>query len=551
MATRGRFIACAIVAASALCSCGGGSDAGAPLVGPPVAAPPPAVLPPLIVDVAVRISSTSPYLPDCNGGLTGGIVYPNAEVEPQVAVNPRNPDNWVAAWQQDRWSTGSASGVMSAATFDGGATWTRTAVAFSRCAGGSALNGGDYERATDPWVSFAPDGSVYQMALGVDGSSFDAGAVSAMLVSRSSDGGRTWSDPSTLIRDGAQYFNDKNAITADPTDARYVYAVWDRLAAIGGGPTVFARTTDGGSTWEAARPIYDPGALSQTIGNVIVVLPDGTLVNLFTRLDVDQNNLVVPTLNVLRSDDKGGSWTGPFRVAVALAVGAHDPNNGTPIRDGAMLGQIAVAPDGRLWVAWQDARFSRGAYDGIALASSSDGGRTWSAPSQVNSAPSVQAFTPSVHILPNGTIGVTYYDLRSDRGDPSTLPTELILARSADGVNWTEHRISTTFDLLTAPFSRGLFLGDYQALASANDVFVPVFVRTNSGDLANRTDVFALAARSLASSPSVHAKARPLRAGPAFPEPDFDFARRVHENIVRGMDRRIPGWAARFAVPPR
>jgi hypothetical protein len=51
-----------------------------------------------------------------------------------------------------------------------------------------------------------------------------------MVVNRSRDGGHGWGPPLTLIRDtGPRFFNDKNSLTADPTDARYVYAVWDRL----------------------------------------------------------------------------------------------------------------------------------------------------------------------------------------------------------------------------------------------------------------------------------------------------------------------------------
>jgi len=102
-------------------------------------------------------------------------------------------------------------------------------------------------------------------------------------------------------------------------------------------------------------------------------------------------------------------------------------------------------------------------------------------------------------VTANGTVGVTYYDLRSNTADTSTLPTELILARSLDGIGWTEHRVSAPFDLATAPVARGYFLGNYQGLASADSVFIPVYVRTNSGDTANRTDVFAVATRSLAA----------------------------------------------------
>ncbi|HET9024587.1 MAG TPA: sialidase family protein [Burkholderiaceae bacterium] len=543
------LFACAIASGAALSACGGGDDP-APAVPAPVPSPvPPLVaLPPLVNDASVRLSATTPFDATCTGAAASDTVYLNGEAEPYVAVNPRDPANWVATWQQDRWSGGSSNGLMTATTFDGGATWTRSPTPFSRCAGGNAGNGGDYQRSTDPWVTFAPDGAVFRMGLAVTGASFTAGSANAMLVSRSIDGGRTWGPISTLIRDADQFFNDKNSITADPTDPRYVYAVWDRLAATGGGPTMLARSTDGGTTWEGARAIYDPGQRSQTIGNVIAVLPNGTVVNVFTRIDTTAP--ASASLHVLVSADKGGSWNGPFRIADALAVGARDPDTGVPIRDGANLPQIAVAPHGHLWVAWQDARFSGGAHDGIALARSTDGGLNWSAPVQVNSAPSAQAFTPSVHVTANGTIGVTYYDLRSNSGDAASLPTELILARSLDGTRWTEHRISPPFELTTAPVSRGYFLGDYHGLASANNVFIPVYVRTNSGDSANRTDVFATPARSLAAVAATAGTARVARAAPAAIEPGTEFRQRVHDNIVRTMQRRVPGWGARFSFPP-
>jgi hypothetical protein len=548
-----RCLLAAVLTAS-LAGCGGGSDSG-PAPAPPIApAPPAVVLPPLIADSPVRVSGDTPFAANCTGGALGGTEYRNAEVEPYAAVNPTNAANIVAVWQQDRWSTGLANGLVGAVTLDGGATWSSTMAPFTRCGGGTAANGGDYERATDPWVTFAPNGNAFQMALAAQGASFAPGSVSAMLVSRSTDSGQSWSNPSTLIRDGAGFFNDKNTITADPTDPNYVYAIWDRLAASGGGPSFFARTTDGGNTWEAARSIYDPGMSSQTIGNVIVVLPNGMLINLFTQLTEGAGGQITATLNILRSRDKGGSWSAPIKVADLLSVGARDPETGTPVRDGAGLGQIAVAPNGDLFVVWQDARFSNGARDGIALSRSIDGGSTWSAPVQINSAPAAQAFTPNVHVRANGTIGVTYYDFRSNTADPATLPTELIFARSTDYVTWQENRLTAPFEMLTAPFSRGLFIGDYHALTSANNVFIPVYVRTNSGDPTNRTDVFAVPMRSLPLAAVLGA--RTLRAQPSsMAVPDGEFQERVDENIVRTMERRIPGWSQRLRSrqpsPPR
>ena len=169
MVSRRALLVSALSGCVAVTACGGGSDpapapAPAPVPAPPVPAPPPIALPPLITDTELLVSGDTPFAPGCSGSANG-TEYRNAEVEPQVAVNPLNPGNMVVSWQQDRWSSGGASGVVSAVTFDGGVTWTRSAFAVSRCGGGNAANGGDYSRATDPWVTFSPSGTAFQMAL--------------------------------------------------------------------------------------------------------------------------------------------------------------------------------------------------------------------------------------------------------------------------------------------------------------------------------------------------------------------------------------------------
>jgi hypothetical protein len=482
-------------------------------------------------DFTFKASGPTLFAADCNGVAQEGTLYPNSEVEPFVAVNPRFPLNLIGVWQQDRWSNGGSQGLGTAYSFNGGVTWRRVFVPFSRCAGGNAGNNGDYERASDPWVSFSPNGVAHQMALTFNNTLAPGQTASALLASRSTDGGRTWSTPITLQADTEERFNDKNAITADPTDARYVYGVWDRLSAVpgeGAGPTLLARSVNNGVSWEPTRIIYDPGEAAQTIGNRIEVLPDGTLINLFTLIDYVTEELSV---QVIRSTDKGATWSAPIKIADELPLGAADPETGAPVRDGSILPQLAIGPRGRIVVVWQDARFSGGVVDGIALSQSRDGGLTWSAPVQVNRDPAVAAFTPSVHIRHDGTIGVTYYDFRSNTVDPATLPTDYWLARSRDGLTWRESRVSRAFDLAKAPVARGYFLGDYQGLVSLGPLFLPFYVKTTD-DADNRNDVYLNFALGLASAaaqgaPSVSRQVEQEEAAlPAY--------------SVQGLERALP-----------
>lgn len=476
-----------LLATLAACGGGGGGSGGTTVVPPPpVAGPLPGVL----------MSAASPVPAGCTGGRTSGTVYRNAEAEPMVAVSPLDPRHMVAAWQQDRASNGGALALVSAVSFDGGLSWARTLHPMSRCGGAADGSAGDHQRVSDPWVDFGPDGTVHLMGLAFDGDEFTAGSSTELLASRSTDGGRTWGPPASLLRDGSAVFNDKNTLSADATDARYVFAVWDRVQADGSGPTWMARSTNGGLSWEPARAIYMPVAASgasQTIANRIVVLGDGpergTLLNLFMQIDSAGST---QRLRMIRSSDKGLSWSDPVTIAEQHSVGASDPDTGKPIRDGALVPTIATGPGGTVWVAWQDARFSGGTRDAIALSRSTDGGRSWSAPQMVNRAPGVAAFTPTLQVRADGLVGLMHFDLRSNTADPATLLADLWLLTSRDGVAWSETPLARAFDIAAAPVvTGGYFLGDYHGLVASGTRFVPVAVLP-TGDSANRTDVVVL-----------------------------------------------------------
>jgi hypothetical protein len=450
------------------------------------------------VGVPKQVSGTSPFA-GCtadNVAAQPGTVYPDSEVEPWIAASgtDRNGDgekDIIGGYQQDRWSNGGSRGVYASAWFNG--AWEPVAVP-----GTSACVGGSHLRATDPWVTFSPDGSAYFFTLATS-----AGNDSALLVNKSTDGGLTWGQPVTLIDEDSVFnFNDKNSITADPFDSRYVYAIWDRsnfpsdkreLHSIEGFPrsirsdVMLSRTTDGGVTWETPRAIFAPRANQFSIGHQIVVLSDGTLLDSFMLFHGSGANKKGQEVAVMISKDRGATWSKPITVAKALPGFVADPDDGTPLRTGDIIPDVAAGPDGLAYLVWQEASLAPSG-SAIALSKSDDGGLTWSTPTRVNTVPTTQAFTASIEVLADGTLGVTHYDLRSNTADGgATLPTDYWFLHShTDGASWAESRITpTSFDMRDAPFARGLFTGDYEGLAVQDGNFLTLFSQPHENDPAS------------------------------------------------------------------
>jgi hypothetical protein len=492
----------------------------------------------------VRVSSSSTFAAGCDGiAAETGTVYPNTAVEPYLVINTFNASNLVAAWQQDRWSNGGSRGLMLASSFDGGNSWTLTSAPFSRCTGGNASNFGDYARATDPWLTVTPgNGYVYALSLSFTGTTLAPGSSSAMLVARSTDFGVTWHTPHVLIQDGDQVFNDKGSITADPFNASYVYAVWDRMTSQVAAPTYFSFTADTGSTWQSGYKIYDPGPSAQSIGNQIVVLPGDVLLDVFTEID-NQGAKPTSAVRVIRSVDHGATWSAPATISDLEAVGTANPANNAPVRDGSELVSVSAnANAGVIYIAWQDSRFSMGKHDGIALVQSKDNGQTWSTPVQVNADVNVQAFTPTVNVADDGVVAVTYFDLRNNT-TPATgsLYADCWMVISSDGgAAFTEQHLSGSFNLYHAPDSEGLFLGDYQALVNTGTggVFLPFYAQPQQAAGAVTTDTFISFPPTAAAGAAMPFAALPA---PAAAEPSAEVRERITARTRLVQSQRLRG----------
>ncbi|HXF70267.1 MAG TPA: sialidase family protein [Thermoflexus sp.] len=369
---------------------------------------------------------------------------------------------------------------------------------------------------------------VYMASLGFSSTFCENG----IFVYRSFDNGRTWTRPvvpplappkgafTVVYHESAQnctVFHDKEFITVDntggPHDGR-IYVTWTRFFFANGqykeSPIMMAYSDDNGVTFSDPIEIsgFNPGLCRTQVSgppgecdenqfSIPVVMPDGTLVVAFENqqfrgaADGFRSQYLV-----VRVNPDTFAIEGPFKVADLF-----DGLNDYPInQDGRQTlcnsnfrvnsaGNIAVGPDGTLYLVWSDNRRHAGEFpfptfvgsraDGypcppgkatdvdVFLSKSTDGGRTWSAPVRVNQDPEGNdrdQWFPWVAVAPDGRVDVVFYDRRDD---PNNKLAHTYLARSSDGgQTWTEVQVSdfpSNFD--DAFFGTGRFIGDYNGLA--------------------------------------------------------------------------------------
>ncbi|MFL5886721.1 MAG: sialidase family protein, partial [Thermoleophilaceae bacterium] len=426
-----------------------------------------------VVNGLEAVSSASPF--PAGGCGVPGQRNADTEGEPSIAVNPRNARNLIAVWQQDRFTIdGGALSDVVGVSKDGGRTWKQVLVqGISRCTGGAD------ERASDPWLSFGPDGRAYLATLSFTEHPDLVGKAgpTAQRVSTSTDGGLTWSSPSTVVDDGR--YNDRGAVTADPTRRGTAYHVWVlRTGTLGEqGVELFSKTTNGGGTWSKPRQItrLKQGTVPDPM--FVKVFPDGTLLNLYVLANATA--FLPPSVprtpwDVMaqRSTNGGRSWSKPVKVASIQPPSApQDPDTGAVVR-AYNEASLDIAPDGTAYVAWNVIASQTSSQ--VLFSKSIDGGRSWSKQAAVAKVSS-QAFLPSLAVGGDGTVGVYWDDLRNDRPGDGQLTTDVFYAISKNGGgSWRQGHLAGPFNSLTAPPTdsttvAGRFLGDYQGVAGLRD----------------------------------------------------------------------------------
>jgi hypothetical protein len=402
----------------------------------------------------------------CNDTEYGQDWAPDNEVA--VAVNPTDPNHIVAGSNDYFYRFNNATGARQAivptgffTSFDGGATWIDGQIPM--------LSGNG---AGDPVPAFdAANGTVMMAQLeNVAGQGGGYVAQGDVSVSRSTDGGVTWSRPVTVMKgDGTgigpangAVFWDKEWLTVDnnPDSPNYGTAYLTATRFLNGiqgsyaeSPIYLSRSTDGGATWSQPQEISGshPSCTYQETGpanecdedqfSIPEVAADGTVYVHFlngqnesaweTPFDFDNQIMVV------KSTDGGFTWSSPTPAAL-LEDGLSDMPYSVIGRQtiwGHQLrwtsaGNIAADPTNpnHLTVVWSDRGtanpnasegcFSSGgeppAYDPCAAGPGSDtnvyrsdsydGGATWTARTLISNGGGAQQWFPWADYKSDGTL---------------------------------------------------------------------------------------------------------------------------------------------------
>jgi hypothetical protein len=375
------------------------------------------------------------------------------EVEPDTLSSGAT---FVSGFQQGRFFNGGASDVGFSTSTNGGSSFK-----FGSIPEATKLVGGKtYDRASDASIAFDAMHKVWlESFLGIIAvnpaveSSFRVD----VLVSRSTNGGKTFSPPVAIDAPGNQFF-DKNWTVCDNTSTSpffgHCYTEFDNNSALD--LILMSTSTDGGLTWGPALPTANHAI---GLGGQPLVQPNGTV--------------VVPIINAFEthmmsfvSTDGGASW-GPTNV---ISV----------VRNHSVAGGIRTSPlptaeidgAGNVFVAWQDCRFRVGCTSNDIVFASSSNGVKWSDVMRVPIDPvgsGADHFIPGLAVDPTsaGTgarLALTFYFYPNAACTAATCQLDIGFIDSTNGgVTWS----SAT--MLAGPISlswlpetnQGVMVGDY------------------------------------------------------------------------------------------
>jgi hypothetical protein len=464
------------------------------------------------------------------------------QTEPHLAVNPKDPEHLILGVIDYGFP-----GITTYNTIDGGSTW---AGPFQVKYPSDDLGG-----AGDPVIAFDRDGNAYAASISMNVEEFtirDAvgnAAVSSIPISKSTDGGFTWSEPIASAKSQVGTsppvvdengrptyelrlpFLDKPWIAIGPNindpDKDVIYVTYTKfLTKI---PVFFlfdveafslvpethtsiemVSSEDAGLTW--SDPVTVSPIVVSTLGEdapkrVVqgsqpAVAPDGTLyINWMDSTD-DNSFKGRAEIYVARSDDNGLTFV--TNRASDFAEIPFSPRNTFFRYWGATFPQLTTGPQGEVYVVYTGMPTDKKTDDGdIYFVASMDKGETWTPKKKLNDDSTTRLqFFPSIAAGPDGTVHTMWGDMRDD---PAEIRYHVYYSSSDDGgETWIENTRVTDFPSNpNHAFPGGAFIGDYFTIAATEDEVYMAWPDARLGEFGAQNQKVAFARTKLMPLPSI------------------------------------------------
>ncbi|MBA2597500.1 MAG: exo-alpha-sialidase [Chloroflexia bacterium] len=313
---------------------------------------------------------------------------------------------------------------------------------------------------------------------------------------RSTDGGATWSDP----------------IGVSPTVFQAEGASEEGEA---GASASGAMTDDGEISPRAQEEGVAAGnEADQTVqGPQPAVMPDGTVVVAYldTTLDGVQEGLA--RIMVTLSADAGRTFAEPVQAGVFREIHFR-PRNSFFRWWGAAFPQLSVGANNEIYVAVTAKPGDKPTDDGdIYLLRSLDKGENWDEPLRLNADDTDRIqFFPAIDVAPDGTVHAMWGDMRDD---PQEARFHIYYTESEDqgatwgfvdeqiGLNTPDTRVTDFPSNSLRGFPGGRFLGDYFAIAAAEDDVYLVWADTRLGEYGGPNQQVGFARKRSVEPPSL------------------------------------------------
>lgn len=378
------------------------------------------------------------------------------QVEPTIAIDPRNPNIIVAGAQDYRLlNIGGHRWHGFYRSTDGGKTWAVSLVpGFPGDTSSEGLSSPlhAFTCTSDPVMAFDRNGNLYYTGITCSTPGF------TLFVVKYTDDGATYAGTS-LFPISTYHHADKPWIAVDTSGGQNdgnVYVTYDAIFPQGPQGATLVSSRDGGQTWSLPIAI-NPGGFDTGI----TVDPNG-------RVFVSSLSSGFPHASIFMSTSiDGGRTFTTHRIFGVTELPRSLPGNSFRT---FTIPQLASDGNG-VYVVWDDYALGN---SNVMFAKSTDGGRLWTVPVRVNDELTNQHFFSSI-AASGGVISIIWYDSRNGQlsnGYITNLDVYFAESRNAGSSFSTNVRVtSTSFNpnlVERADFGdTEIFMGDYIQVAAS------------------------------------------------------------------------------------